>query len=61
MAKEITEGVRQAVAKNLREFGYDVTDVLVGERIDALVRGEKPRDIIGLMAQSQLRDNGYLD
>ena len=58
--KEITPDVKAKVAANLRDFGYDITDEYVAGVIDKLVAGEKPTGIIGMMAQSQLKQNGYL-
>lgn len=50
------------IAKNLQEFGYtDLTVDFVQEKVDALIRGEKPTEIIGMMAKNMLIENGLLE
>jgi len=50
------------IAKNLQEFGYtDLTVDFVQEKVDALIRGEKPTEIIGMMAKNMLIENGLME
>ena len=50
------------ITKNLQEFGYEgLTVDFVQEKVDALVRGEEPTDIIGMMAKKMLTENGLLE
>ena len=58
--KPITADVKAQVAANLRSFGYSVTDEYVAGQIDLVVASGKPIGIIQMMAQSQLKQNGYL-
>ena len=50
------------ITKNLQEFGYrDLIVDFVQEKVDALIRGEKPTEIIGMMAKNMLIENGLLE
>lgn len=52
--------VRQ-ITQNLQDFGYtDLTSDFVEEKVKALIRGEKPTDIIGMMTMQMLEENGLL-
>lgn len=46
------------IAGSLRDFGYEVSDDFVWNVVLELLRGEPPKGIIGMMAQSQLREAG---
>lgn len=50
----------QQIAKNLREFGYQVDDMYVADKVDRLALGETPKDIIDTFALNMLRENGYI-
>jgi len=51
-----------SITKNLQEFGYeDLTVDVVQEKVDALIRGEEPTEIIGMMAKNMLIENGLLE
>jgi len=55
------ERVVANITKNLQEFGYkDLTADFVQEKVDALIRGEEPTEIIGMMAKNMLIENGLL-
>ena len=55
------ERVVANITKNLQEFGYkDLTVDFVQEKVDALIRGEEPTEIIGMMAKNMLIENGLL-
>ena len=56
----ITKAHVAALTNNLRGFGYDVTQEFVQAEVDALLRGEKPKNIIGMMAETQLKQDGLL-
>lgn len=60
MAKQITDGVIEAVYKNLKTDYPSVTLPFVKDKVEALVRGERPTDIIGMFAKSMLTKAGYL-
>ena len=52
----------QRITKNLQNFGYkDLTVDTVQEKVDALIRGEEPDDIIGMMARDMLVENHLLE
>lgn len=57
---EIERRHSDAIARNLRDFGYPVTNDYVWEKVTALIRGEEPTEIIGMMAQSQLKNAGLI-
>ena len=49
------------ITQNLQDFGYtDLTSDFVEEKVKALIRGEKPTDIIGMMTMQMLKENGLL-
>ena len=49
------------ITQNLQDFGYtDLTSDFVEEKVKALIRGEKPTDIIGMMTMQMLEENGLL-
>ena len=51
-----------AITENLQEFGYtDLTSEFVQEKVEALMRGEKPTEIIGMMSKNMLIENGLLE
>lgn len=50
----------QQIAKNLREFGYQVDDMYVADKVDRLALGEGPKDIIDTFALNMLRENHYI-
>lgn len=59
--KTITAAHVDRLQKNLIEFGYEgLTRETVAEAVAKLVAGENPVGIIGMMARSQLQQNGLL-
>ena len=57
----IERNIITSITKNLQEFGYkDLTVDFVQEKVDALIRGEEPTEIIGMMAKNMLIENGLL-
>ena len=61
MHKTITPQVVSAIRRNLVDFGYPtVTDAIVQAQIDKIKAGEK-LSIIGMFAETMLRENGYID
>ena len=62
MAQIISDSVVEQIKRSLVEFGYaDLTTQIVREAVDKLVAGAKPTEIIGLLAQNMLVENGLLD
>ena len=60
MTTPVSDASRKAIARNLREFGYAVTDEFVSQEIDRLLAGEKPTNAIGMFTESQMKKNGLL-
>ena len=59
--KTITEDVVKQIHKNLvATYGSALTLEYVKAQVEAIQRGETPRNVIGTLAQSMLRQNGYL-
>lgn len=48
------------ITANLREFGYSVTEEYVRDQVEALERGEKPKNVIAMSAHSMLTEAGLL-
>ena len=52
----------QRITRNLRDFGYSgLREQTVKDAVEALLRGEKPVDIIGMMAETMLRQANLLE
>ena len=61
MIKPTIPVVAKALHRNLVEFGYDtLTLEAVQQAIDSLLRGEEPKEVIGMFAKNMLVKNGYL-
>lgn len=50
------------IAANLKEFGYtDVTDEIVVAKVERLLDGQEPDEIIGMLAKNMLIENNLLE
>lgn len=59
---EVTPETIQKITHNLKNFGYgDLTEDFVRERVSLLMDGEKPTEIIGMMAKTMLEEAGLLE
>ena len=58
--KPITADVVAQVHANLSNDYPGVTLEYVQAQVDAITTGERPKNIIGMLAESMLKKNGYL-
>jgi len=59
----VTEQHVKHITKNLKEFGYPVTQEYVQEQVDLILANpqEQPNNIIGVMAKGMLKEARLLN